>query len=418
MRKGHGIREGRPGILAKILWILGSFISRRLYNRSLNLEFRNMEILRDREPPFLLLANHVTNYDPVVITANQPHMIHWVANDAVFRHPVLRWAFRLAQIIPKTKGMSDLDTVRIMHKKVREGGIVGLFPEGRTCWDGRTLPVMPATAKLIKLLKVPVITVVLRGGYMTRPRWSWKIRRNRFLLDVNVLFEQEEVKKLSVEEIDRRLKEGLRNDDFEFMKKNPVLLESEHRAEHMELFLYICPECGTLDGLRSKGNDVTCRHCGWNFSIDPYGQLPSDDEFPFTDLTEWEQWQYGETVRMASDYLKREGDDTPLLEDRSLDLLTGAGLVPLRKVAVGTLRLWQDRLEYQTERGETLIFPLEELDAPSIFKQQKLEFYHNRVLYRFHYKHPWDSAQKWLSFIEILREAVSAGTAETAGTDV
>ena len=407
MTKDHKIGKGRPDKFARFIWTFGSFISRLIYNKSLNLQFRNFEILENTEPPFLIMANHVTNYDPVIISSNFRHLVHWVANDAVFRHPVIRWAFNRVQTIPKTKGMSDLDTVRLMHEKVREGGVVGLFPEGKTCWDGKTQPIMPATAKLVKLLKVPVVTVTIRGGYMTQPRWVWpkNRRRSRILLDTCLLIKAEEIKSLSLEEINRRLEEGLGNDDFLFQKENPVLLESKKRAEHLELFTFLCPKCGRLEALRSQGNEVNCVNCKWSFSIDPYGQLPSEKDFPFADLTQWDRWQQEETKKRVEKYLGDTENVDPLLEDRGITLLTGAGLAPLKPLCKGDAQLLKDRILFTPVRGETLTFPLSEIEAPSIFKQQKFEFYHKKVLYRFHFQNTWDSAYKWLSFLQALINA-------------
>ncbi|OQY32604.1 MAG: hypothetical protein B6241_10560 [Spirochaetaceae bacterium 4572_59] len=406
MKKDHKITKGRPGIIGRFIWSIGCFVSRQLYNKSLNLQFQGYEVFDKLKPPYLLIANHVSNYDPVIVSSNQNHLVHWVANDAVFRHPFVRWAFEKVQTIPKTKGMSDLDTIRIMHQKVREGAVVGLFPEGKTCWDGKTQHLLPATAKLVKLLKVPVISVTIRGAYMTQPRWVWSKnrRRSRILLDARLLVQKEEIKSMSVEEVDLRLSEGLANDDFKFIRENSVRLESENRAEHLELYTFICPKCGRLEALRSKGNDVVCIHCMWHFTIDPYGQFPRDKDFPFADLSEWNEWQQKETRKRVEAYLLDEKASLSLLEDRGITLLTGAGLVPLKTLCRGDAQLLKDRILFTPYKGAPMNFLLDEVDAISIFKQQKLEFYYKKVLYRFHYNNPWDSAFKWLSFVEALQE--------------
>ena len=56
-----------------------------------------------------------------------------------------------------------------------------------------------------------------------------------------------------------------------------------------------------------------------------------------------------------------------------------------------------------------MIFPISELEALSIFKQQKFEFYYEKVLYRFHYGTPRDSAYKWLKFLEEIQSRQNAG---------
>jgi len=406
MRKDLQVKDGKPGLAGRLLWRFGSFVVRVVYNRKFNIQLENWDILTNLEPPYLLVGNHVMNYDPLIISANQKHLIHWVANDAVFRHPLMRRIFLLFQTIPKTKGMSDLETVKIMHRKVREGGVVAVFPEGQTCWDGQTKPLMPATAKLVKLLKVPVVGIINKGGYMTQPRWVWMkdMRKSRIILESKLLFTQQEVQSLSVEEISLKLDEGLLHDDMKFQKEQRVKLQSSKRAETLELFTYLCPECGSIDALRSSGNDVTCQNCHWTFQFDEYGCLPEGGNFPFDSLVHWGRWQDEETARRVRDYLDGDKKDQPLLSNRNLTLLTGAGLVPLKPLCRGDLKLWQDGLEFIPEEGESIHFPLSEMDALSIFKQQKLEFYYNKVLYRFHFGSPRDSAYKWLRFLEELRK--------------
>jgi 1-acyl-sn-glycerol-3-phosphate acyltransferase len=369
--------------------------------------------MKTMNPPFLLVGNHVTNFDPVIISSNQKHHIHWVANDAVFRHPFVRWAMLHTQTIPKTKGMSDLDSVRIIHKKIREGGVVAVYPEGQTSWDGLNQPLIPATPKLIKLLKVPVLAVIIKGGYMTQPRWVWtkNLRRSRIILEAKILFTKEEIKQLSVEELGERLQSGIFHDDFQFKKEKPVLFVSSKRAESLELFTYLCPKCNTLDALKSEGNSVECQSCHWTFSIDEYGEFPADDNFPFQSLSQWNHWQQDQTVRMVREYRTLLRPEKPLLSNENLTILTGIGLVPLKPLCQGDLQLWQDRLEFVPFKGEPMIFPLGEIEAVSIFKQQKLEFYHEKVLYRFHFATPRDSAYKWLEFLKEITLPISKGKA-------
>jgi len=299
-----------------------------------------------------------------------------------------------------------------MHKKAREGGIIGLYPEGQTSWDGLNQPMTPATPKLVKLLKIPVVAVVTKGGYISQPRWVWTrdLRKSRVILEAKVLISRDEIKKLKVDEIEERLRRGLFNDDFQFQKDNPVKLKSNNRAETLELFTYICPKCKTVDALKSEGHDVRCQSCGWEFTIDEYGIFPDkSSDFPFESLSEWNSWQQDITSKMTADYLAEENTEEPLIYNENLTLLTGSGLVPLKPLCKGNLKLFKDNLEFITTKGENLIFPISEMEALSIFKQQKFEFYYEKVLYRFHYGTPRDSAYKWLKFLEEIQSRQGAG---------
>ena len=76
----------------------------------------------------------------------------------------MRWLLKLVGTIPKAKVIPDIETVNDIVQVVRrQKGIIGLFPEGAQSWNGSTLPLVPSTAKLLKLLKVPVVQVLIRG---------------------------------------------------------------------------------------------------------------------------------------------------------------------------------------------------------------------------------------------------------------
>jgi len=58
------------------------------------------------------------------------------------------------------KIVSDFETVKtIIRLKER---VIGIFPEGARTWDGCPLPIIKSTSKLIKLLKIPVVTVIVK----------------------------------------------------------------------------------------------------------------------------------------------------------------------------------------------------------------------------------------------------------------
>ena len=133
------------------------------------------------------------------------------------------------------------------------------YPEGQTNWDGLSQQVVPSTAKLFKLFKVPVVSVVSKGGYLTKPRWSWENRRREFVLEAKLILDADEAKTLPVEEIAERLQRGIDHNDFDYLEKNPLPLETDKPAETLELFTYVCPRCETLDALKSEGAEVEMR---------------------------------------------------------------------------------------------------------------------------------------------------------------
>ena len=115
--------------------------------------------------------------------------------------------------------------------------------------------------------------------------------------------------------------------------------------------------------------------------MDKYGRFPEKSEsYPFDSLSDWNSWQKGWTKNRTASYLADEKASETLLYDKGLTLLTGKGLVPLKRQAHGDLKLRKDRLEFIPDKGDALKFPLGDLEAPSMFKQQRFEFYYQDVL--------------------------------------
>ena len=110
--------------------------------------------------PAVVFANHTHTNDPFFISAMYPYTIRWVAGSYLFKMKGVGFLLRnLVHAIPKVQGRSDLETIRNISRALKEGDIVGLFPEGTRSWDGEMMDITGATAKLVRIFKVPVVFV-------------------------------------------------------------------------------------------------------------------------------------------------------------------------------------------------------------------------------------------------------------------
>ncbi len=83
--------------------------------------------------------------------------------------------------ISKQQGRSDLFTIRAISESLKQGDIVGVFPEGTRTWDGEPAGFDEAIAKLVKIFKVPPIVLInLEGGIWieTPPMGGEEKKRN------------------------------------------------------------------------------------------------------------------------------------------------------------------------------------------------------------------------------------------------
>lgn len=78
----------------------------------------------------LLCTNHIHNFDPPVVGITAPRPVHFMAKEELFRVPVLGNVVRKCNAFPVKRGMSDREALRKGLKVLKDGNVLGLFPEG------------------------------------------------------------------------------------------------------------------------------------------------------------------------------------------------------------------------------------------------------------------------------------------------
>lgn len=119
------------------------------------------------EGPAVLVCNHVSYVDALVIGAASPRPIRFVMDHKIFKMPLMGWLFRTARAIPIAPAKEDpflmekayIDIAQALH----EGDLVCIFPEGRLTSTGEMGEFRGGIAKIVERSKVPVIPMALRG---------------------------------------------------------------------------------------------------------------------------------------------------------------------------------------------------------------------------------------------------------------
>nr|WP_246942488.1 lysophospholipid acyltransferase family protein [Bacillus pinisoli] len=78
----------------------------------------------------LICSNHIDNLDPPVVGISSPRPIHFMAKDELFRVPVLKNILPKINAFPVKRGMSDKQALRTGLQLLKDGKVLGLFPEG------------------------------------------------------------------------------------------------------------------------------------------------------------------------------------------------------------------------------------------------------------------------------------------------
>jgi 1-acyl-sn-glycerol-3-phosphate acyltransferase len=78
----------------------------------------------------LLVANHSSYADPLILSATAGRPITYVIAHEVYRNPWLRWMFKMFRYIPVKRHCHDIAAVREMLRALDRGEVLGMFPEG------------------------------------------------------------------------------------------------------------------------------------------------------------------------------------------------------------------------------------------------------------------------------------------------
>ncbi len=251
------------------------------------------EIVTPPQAPYLVLVNHNTDFDPLLVSLSFPRQMRFVASEHVFRaglwSRLLVWGFGP---ISRMKGATDTSAALGVMRALRRGDNVCLFAEGNRSYNGVTGPMFTATGKLAKNAGVGLITYKLTGGYFTTPRWGRGLRRGRMTGAQVRYYSPEELKGFTADALNERIAEDLYEDAFARQELEHIAYKGKNLAELLETALYICPRCGKIGALRSKGDRFLCA-CGLSVRYTAEGLFAADgaEAPPFSTVRDWDAWQ-------------------------------------------------------------------------------------------------------------------------------
>jgi len=126
------------------------------------------------EGPALLVCNHVSYMDALILSASIPRPVRFVMYYKIFKIPVMSWIFRTAKAIPIAGAKEDPELMQRAFDEIAAalaaGQIVGIFPEGALTKNGDIAPFKGGVERILERHPVPVIPMALRG--MWSSMWS------------------------------------------------------------------------------------------------------------------------------------------------------------------------------------------------------------------------------------------------------
>lgn len=202
------------------------------------------------------------------------------------------WLMRLLGCIPTQKFVSDVSLIRDMEYLLKKKKVsVLMYPEASYSFDGTATPLPRKMGVLLKKLNVPVVTVITQGAFARDPLYNCLQKRKVTVrADVTCLATKEELKTLTVAELDARLDAAFSFDNFRYQQENKVVVDEPFRADGLNRILYKCPHCHAEGQTVGEGITLTCKNCGKVYTLDEYGYLQAEDA-AFTHIPDWYAWE-------------------------------------------------------------------------------------------------------------------------------
>lgn len=89
-----------------------------------------------QEGGVLLCANHISNFDPIVVGILPSRAVYYMAKEELFKVPVFGKIVTMCNAFPVKRGLSDREALRKGLSLLKEGHVLGLFPEGHRSKTG------------------------------------------------------------------------------------------------------------------------------------------------------------------------------------------------------------------------------------------------------------------------------------------
>jgi 1-acyl-sn-glycerol-3-phosphate acyltransferase len=160
-----GLTPGnRPRVRAMFYWVLKHILLGPLLRLVYRPRARGLQNL-PRTGPFILASNHLSFVDSLFIPLVCPRNVVFLGKADYFDKARSRWFMKAANVIPVRREGGSASEAAILTgvRALREGHVVGIYPEGTRSPDGRLYRGKTGVARMALEAQVPVVPVAVHG---------------------------------------------------------------------------------------------------------------------------------------------------------------------------------------------------------------------------------------------------------------
>jgi 1-acyl-sn-glycerol-3-phosphate acyltransferase len=119
----------------------------------------------------LVVSNHQSHFDPVLVGIGCPRRLNYVARDTLFRFAPFAWLIHSVGAFPIDREGMGLAGIKESLRRLKRGEMVLIFPEGTRTGDGAIAPFRPGFTALAVRSKAAILPVAIEGAFRVWPRW-------------------------------------------------------------------------------------------------------------------------------------------------------------------------------------------------------------------------------------------------------
>ena len=283
-------------------WLLYGFLAHLpMFGPKYHVTYKNEVDLNELKGPCFIIWNHLSRRDYLFLkNLIEPRKFNMVAGFSEFSRQKFTFLFNIANVIPKKNFTSDPNGVRGISTIIRNGGCVAFSPEGTSSIYGHNQPIVPGTGRFLQFFRVPVFFMKLEGAYLTSHKVDIKDRVGKVTATLTKLFTPEDLKNMTPEQIDLKINEAFRFDDYEWNKTARVKFKTHGKpCTNLNDLLYKCPKCGAEMSIDAHDNIIKCKECGNGCTLDDYYDVHKLDDtckIPVSPSA-WFDWQRTEVIK-------------------------------------------------------------------------------------------------------------------------
>jgi 1-acyl-sn-glycerol-3-phosphate acyltransferase len=111
----------------------------------------------------ILVCNHTSSIDPIVLQARSSRLIRWMMAREYFEIQPMRWVFERVGVILVDRGNRDMASIRAAMRALAAGYVLGVFPEGKIETTRQLIPFQSGIGLLAMKTRAPVYPAYLDG---------------------------------------------------------------------------------------------------------------------------------------------------------------------------------------------------------------------------------------------------------------